>query len=205
MGRRSLLRTPIITLLAAVAACALALAVAACGDDDTPDAERDSARDRTSDTARDTTSEGDARSHDEAERETRAIAQELKELQRDAAESGSKLVEGSPAERDAAERELRAHERRARALASRADRALDAEERAELRAAARDTQDALEELRRFAREEGEDSLTRANEQLQSAEARLRTLADSLGGEAREPEVRRAIEQLRQRVPEIPSP
>ena len=51
MGRRSFPRNPLITLLAALAARALGLA--ACGDDDIPDSERDSARDRTSDTARD--------------------------------------------------------------------------------------------------------------------------------------------------------
>ncbi len=173
--------------------------LAACGDDADPQAERDA---RTPQEAqRDSAKRGNG-----AERETRAIAEELKELQRDVAASGRQLVEGTPEQRNAAESELRRHEQRARQLADRAERNLapGATARADLRAAARQTATGVAELRQFS-DRNEDRLTRANEQLRAAEGSLRSVAESLRDRTRDRQVRRALEELRERVPEIPAP
>ena len=197
--RTAVRRTALIAVLVALVAAAFGLA--ACGDDDgsDPQAERDTGT--TEETSRDGASSGNG-----AERETRAIAEELKELQRDVVETGRKLVDGSAAGRDAAERELRGEARRARQLAEQVERDLGAGApvRAELRQAARETERGLEELRRFA-EGDEDGLARANDQLEAAEGSLRSVADSLGAGTREEDARRALEKLRERVPEIPTP
>ena len=191
-------RGALVIVLAGLMAAALSLT--ACGDDDepSPEAQRDS--DTTNTTGR------DSASGEEAERTTRAIAAELKELQREVAETGRKLVEGTAAERDAAERELRREERRARELAERVERDVRREEggRAALRQAARQTERGLTELRRFA-EGDEDALARANAELEAAESSLRAVAASLRAGAREEDIRRALERLRERVPDIPTP
>ena len=196
---RLIIRTRALIGLAALLVATFALS--ACGDDDTPsqEAERDT---RTTERT-----ETDRRDGEAAEREARAIAEELKELQRDVADSGRKLVEGSPEERDAAERELRAQERRARRLAERAERELgpDASARAELRDAAQQTERGVADLRRFADERREEGLARANEELEAAEASLRSVADSLREDAPEEDVREELEKLRERVPDIPMP
>lgn len=191
-------RTALITVLAALLAAAFSLA--ACGDDNgsDPQAERDT---RTTERSK----RDRARSEEGIERQTQAIAEELKDLQREVVETGRKLVDGSAAGREEAERELRGHERRARQLAERVERDLgtDAPARAELRQAARQTEHGLEELRRFAAGD-EDGLARANDQLEAAEESLRSVAGSLGRGSREEDVRRALDELRERVPEIPT-
>lgn len=181
---------------------AVALSLAACGDDEdasTQDAQRDTNTAQATD--RETPSE------EEVEREARAIAEELKELQRDVAQSGRTLVEGSPEERDAAERELRAQARRAERLAERAERDVVQEARgsSELREAARDTERGLAELRRYADERRRDGLRRANDELEAGEKKLRSFADSLREDAPEEDARRALDELRDRVPDIPTP
>ena len=197
---RLIIRTPALIILAALLVATFALS--ACGDDDTPseEAQRDT---RTTERT-----ETDRRNGEAAEREARAIAEELKELQRDVADSGRKLVEGSSEERDAAERELRAQERRAQRLAERAERELGPDAttaRAELRDAARQTERGVADLRRFADDRREEGLARANERLEAAEASLRSVADSLREDAPEEDVREALEKLRERVPDIPMP
>ncbi len=197
--RAAISRTALLGVLVLVLASGSSLA--ACGDDDSPDpqAERDART--TQETERDRAKSGEA-----ADRETQAIAEELKDLQRDIAESGRKLVDGGAEERNAAERELRGHEQRARELADRAERNLapGATARAELRAAARQTATGVAELRQFS-DRNEDRLARANEQLEAAEDSLSSVADSLRERTRERDVRRALERLRERVPEIPAP
>ncbi len=175
--------------------------VAACGDDDAPNsgAQRDTEMTQT-------TGRGDGREA-QAERETRAIAEDLKALQRDVARSGRKLVEGDAQEQDAAERELRAQARRARELAERVRRdvAEDAQGRDELREAAEQTERGAVRLRRFAEDSTEEGLARANEELEQAERSLRSFAESLRDDAPEDEARRALDDLRERVPDIPRP
>ena len=181
---------------------AVTLSLAACGDDEdasTQDARRDTNTTQATDRA--------TPSEEEVEREARAIAEELKELQRDVVRSGRTLVEGSPEERDAAERELRAQARRAERLAERAERDVVQEARgsSELREAARDTERGLAELRRYADQRRRAGLRRANAELEAGEKKLRSFADSLREDTPEEDARRALDELRDRVPDIPAP
>lgn len=63
----------------------------------------------------------------------------------------------------------------------------------------------MADLRRFADERREEGLERANEQLEAAETRLRSVADSLREEASEEDVLEELEKLRERVPDLPMP
>lgn len=187
-----------LTLVALVAALVVAMPLAACGDDDEPGEQAQT------DTGTTQRTDGE-RPRDDAE--PRAIAEELKELQRDVAQTGRALVEGTEQERAAAERDVRAQARRARELAQRAERDVDpdAPGAADLREAARDTERGVEELRRFADERRREGLDRANAELEAAEERLRSFAQSLRDAAPEEDARRALDELRERVPDIPAP
>ena len=193
------LRPPPAALIAALVLAASSLV--ACGDDDAPN----SGAQRDTDTTQ--TTEREEGRDAQAERETRAIAEDLKALQRDVARSGRKLVEGDAQEQDAAKRELRAQARRARELAERTERdvAEDAQGRAELREAAEQTERGVARLRRVAEDSTEEGLRRANAELEQAERSLRSFAESLRDDAPEDEVRRALDDLRERVPDIPMP
>ncbi len=57
----------------------------------------------------------------------------------------------------------------------------------------------------FVAREGTSSLTFRLDQLDAAEDSLRSVAGSLGASTREEDVRRALEKLGERVPEIPAP
>ena len=192
-------RAPI-ALLAVLLAATVVLA--ACGDgDDAPTQDAQGDTNTTQATERETPSE------EEVEREVRALAEELKELQRDVAESGRALVEGSSEERAAAGRELRVQARRAERLADRSEREVVQEARgsSELRGAVRDTERGLAELRRYADQRRSDGLSRANDELEAAEKKLRSFAESLREDPAEEDARRALDDLRERVPDIPTP
>ena len=193
-------RTPAVVVAGLLAAT---FALSACGDDETSsqEAERDTRTTERTETG--------ALSGEAAEREVRAIAAQLKELQREVADAGRKLVDGTEDERQEAERELQAQEGRARGLAQRAEREVAPNASAgaaDLRKATRQTERGVADLRRFADDRREERLADANKELDAAQASLRSVADSLQADApSEEDVRKALKKLHERVPEITMP
>lgn len=174
MGKHeSMSPTRVLSILAAV------LAIAACGEQAAPSPDRP------------------AQSAEEIARQTEELAREVGETGRNVAED--------PQGRQEAIRELERQERRARELARRAREELPQQDAARegLVEANERTAQAASGLQEFARSDrNRDALRGAREDLSRSQDRAAEAIDRLSGQL-SPEARRRLDDLRERVPEIP--
>ncbi len=147
---------------------------------------------------------------DESDRERvqtpEELAEQTEEVAGDVGQTARRLVE-SPERREAAVQQLEQQEQRARRLADRAREELPSQEaaRQELVEANERTATAAARLQQFARSEGnEQALAAAREELGRARAGASRAIDELGDRL-SPQGRRRLDQLLERVPEIPRP
>jgi len=131
------------------------------------------------------------------------LAQQTEEVAGEVGQTARRLVE-NPRQGEAAVQGLEQQEQRARRLADRAKELPQQETaRRELVEANERTATAAARLQQFARAENEQALAAAREELDRARAGVSRVIDELGDRL-SPEGRRRLEDLLERVPEIPS-